>query len=303
MNGAHSNATREKLGYKAKEIRGETPRIGQPKYNRLEFTHTQYRAYITAGEGVRNGDFIATILRLGEVCRSLGEEVPYNPRWLTVGKGVDYYTMTIRRLLDRISSSKSWRRELPKPAETTLRDLVVDTNNRFNILLTDLYDVEVESHEFPETPGFHKDDVGRPLKEEMTLEERQYMNGAHSNATREKLGYKAKEIRGETPRIGQPKYNRLEFKDRRAKHGLRLLEILRRLKTWRTEYREELLNGKYLSIVPITLIEPIERWNAEYQELGGDPIPLGGSLIPKHIWYELVNTDQTSAHRADASTS
>jgi len=73
---------------------------------RKELSDIQYRAYITAGQGIRNGDFMSTILRLAEICRSMGEPIPYNPRYLVRGKGVDYYTMTIRRLLDRISNSK-----------------------------------------------------------------------------------------------------------------------------------------------------------------------------------------------------
>jgi len=174
----------------------------------------------------------------------------------------------------------------------TIKDVIIDTNNRFNVLLMDLYDTEVESHTFP-------DGVDDPLKAgdpfSFDETERQYMAVAASNGTRLKLGYPPKKVRAfpKAPVPGDEEHTRLLPKWQRFEHRGKLLDILNRLKRWRSDFSREIQTGEgNLSALPLTLLEPLERWNDKLIELGGEPRYLGGSAIPPDIWEGLTGVRQ-----------
>jgi len=213
--------------------------------------------------------------------------------------------MTIRRLLDRIGNSKSWRRELKRPKKKepqvfTLRDRIIDANNRFNVLLLDLFEEDVASHEFEfwdedpatstgtwilddGTPRGRRDRAVKDPFPVPDITDTRYFNTAEANVMRLKMGYPPKSMKGfsHPPSRDRPEYKQVKNTIERYNNRTKLLALLKRLGIWRLQNSEAIRNGGDIDdITPLTLIEPIERWASEHRSLGGAYHTVGASMIP-----------------------
>jgi len=270
-----------------------TDGINVVPYTRLDLSEAQWVAY-TRPKGLKNGGLVRSILKLGEICRAVEGYAPYNLNFVLRNKGRGYYPMTLRRCLDRIANAKSWRHDLkpkvakhrfkpdvPKVKVFTLRDRIIDANNRFNVLLTDLYDEEVASHEFPWTV-----DEGYGVVDPFPappMEDRQYYTTAKTNSTRVAMRYKPKTIKAfdHPPSESTEKFREVVKTNSLYVQRTPVLALLKRLMIWRKAFSKRIENGGDIDdITPIALIEPIERWAAERVALGGEYHPLGGSMLP-----------------------
>jgi hypothetical protein len=281
--------------------------LGLPKgdwfypWERSDLSAAQWTLYKDP-QGLKNGDFVHSILKLGEIHRAMEGTVPFNLRFVLRNKSLDYYCMTLRRLLDRISNSKSWRGEIVRPATANvprtqrklgLSDRIYDANNRFNVLLSDIFDEDVESSEYPwvDAQDAIVDPFTGPDKEDV-----QYYRTAQVNATRKKMGYAPKSIKAfnHPPSVERPEFKKVESHMLRHDARHKCLDIFRRLKEWRRAHSKTIRDGGVITdITPIALIEPYERFAAEYEKLGGEAHPLGASLIPDLIEEWGLADDQT----------
>jgi len=146
---------------------------------------------------------------------------------------------------------------LPKP-EPSLKDKILDANNRFRVLFDHLD--EGDSQDFaPKEPIKFRSPVFP------TEAQRKYATAAENNRTRIRLGYPLKG----TASTDSEEYRTIKSANDRLDHSGKLKEIIRNLSLFRTEGLQRYKAGRGdPPIVPLSCLEAYEQWVTKALELG-----------------------------------
>jgi len=209
---------------------------------------------------------VRLLIRLNDYIEGLGGKPVINLPWCKVGKGMSYYGMSLRRSIETLTQSKSWRFDKREPALPQLQKDAVAAHNRFAVLAHNLYGEDANDDVWADREDFT---IG-PF---CTKEDRRYLTQAETNVTRKKMGYKPK---GDAS-VESPRYKEIKTSASLDVHAQRVPLFMRKaadvVRSFRADKPSEWDDGDCTTLV--RQFFAVERWNTEWIALGGESYLLG----------------------------